>query len=362
MKMDEHLHGGDPTPFFRRFGISRRDVEDFSVNVNPLGPPPALRSLADGFLEYASSYPSLHGEGVKAFYETRFGIPPGRVVPSNGSVEAIYHVLRVFSPRRVCVILPSFHDYVRASRIAGAAVEYLPLPRAKGFAPPSFDAVKRVFRDVDALILGNPNNPTGTLFSREMLLDLARAFPGKLLLVDEAFVQFLADWESVSFLCVRDVPSNVVVFHSLTKFYALPGLRLGAAVASEEVAARLRSSLPPWHVNALADAAARLLVECTPYEADTRHLVVKERERMRRVLASIRRIEVFPSAANFLLAEVFPSGGLDDLLPFLLEKGLFVRDCRNFEGLEGGDFFRFCVKEPSANDRLLGALLEWCGE
>jgi len=210
---------------------------------------------------------------------------------------------------------------------------------------------------VDAFWIARPNNPTGNLFSKGLILKLARRFPQKWFIVDEAFIQFLADWKTNSLLTENPIP-NILVLHSLTKFFAIAGLRLGGIVGSEPAISRLKKAKEPWTINGIADRVASLLVKCSDYEEETRSLVKQECSRVFNGLQAVEGIIPYPSSSNYILSQWVKSGNLDDLLRYLLLNGAYVRDCRNFPGLEK-NFFRIGLKKPKDNDLLLSLLLSF---
>jgi len=354
-----YQHGGSPEKDMARLGVSERPVTDFSVNLNPLGRPPLLRERWMELWDRVEGYPSVEGEGVARYYEAKFGIPSGRFLAGNGSTELIYLIPRVLRLGRAAVISPSYHDYERACLLAGTRVIHLPLASNSGFSPPDPNQVERVLASVDAVWLGRPNNPTASLLARTVLLDLADRFPDKWFIVDEAFIQFLEDWKEESLLLESPRP-NLVVIHSLTKFYAVAGLRLGGAVADERVIERLRHAKEPWTVNGVADRAAALLAESGGFDEQTRSHVGAEVKRVFSRLEALEGITPFPSPVNYLLCQWVRTDDLDDLLRHLLGRGVYVRDCRNFAGLERG-YFRVGLRAPRENDRLLECLASACG-
>ncbi len=355
-----HLHGGEPEHDFARLGIRPRPVLDFSTSTSPLGPPAPVREAWAGLFEEVSSYPGSAQEGIRAYYETRYAVPAASVLGGNGSTELIYLVPRALGLKRIAVISPSYHDYERASRLAGAEVCRVELSAADDFAPLAFERLKDALRQADALFLGSPSNPTGTVFPPDTLLRLAREFPGKWVLVDEAFNQFLDRHRELTLIRPDRLLPNILVFQSLTKFYALPGLRLGALIGHPDAVARLRSAKEPWTLNRIADRAAGILATCGDYDRELRRLVASERERLGGKMAPLDGVRTFPATANFFLARWTATGDLDDLLRELLGKGLYARDCRNFPGLED-NFFRFAVRQPDENDRLLSAIAGCAG-
>jgi threonine-phosphate decarboxylase len=330
-------------------------VLDFSVNLNPLGPPPLVREQWGRLFDGIVDYPSVEGEGLGLYYEKRYGIPPQHFLAGNGSTEMIYLIPRVLGFKTALVIVPSFHDYARATLLAGGRLLELPLLREGALSVPDADRIHRAIGPAEALWLGNPNNPTGNLFPRETVLEVCRQFPGKWVIVDEAFIPFVPGWESHSLLTVAR-PKNLLVLHSLTKFYGLAGIRMGGVIGCEEVIRRLRSCKEPWTVNGVAERIAPLLLQCGEYEREALSILRVERERLLARLSDLGGVRPLAStSANFVLCRWLFTEDLDDLLRHLLSCGVYVRDCRNFPGLEG-NWFRVAVKKPAENDRLLSAI------
>ncbi|MGD9337129.1 MAG: threonine-phosphate decarboxylase CobD [Syntrophobacterales bacterium] len=355
MTSDEHIHGGDPERELRRLGIGTREVLDFSVNVSPLGVPEEVKAIWNELWQEIGHYPSVDGQGVVRYYQERYGLDPTRVLAGNGSTEFIYLTPRALGLQKVAVINPSFHDYTRASLAVGAELISVDLQAEQGFDAPGFSLLEEALADADALFIGNPNNPTGTVFPRQLLLELSAAFPTKWLLVDEAFVQFLDEPEAITLIQQEPPPVNILIFHSLTKFFALPGLRLGAVMGHPDIISRLRQLKEPWSVNRIAEKVALKLIDCTDYEEKLANLIRRERPRVYSRLKNIAGFQAFQPAANFLLARWTQTADLDDFLSFMLRSGIHLRDCRNFPGLQD-NFFRMAIRQPEENDRVLSLM------
>ena len=354
MKMElSHKHGGTPQLDMIRLGVPHGPVLDFSVNLNLLGPPTIIKEKWPELLENIEQYPSIQGDGVAHYYHTIYGISPDNFLAGNGSTELIYLIPRVLRFKHVAVLAPSFHDYERASLLAGAKVVRCPLSPHDDFAFPAEELIN-VIKKVDALWVARPNNPTGNLFSMKLILKYTRMFPEKWFIIDEAFIQFLDDWKSNSFLAAEPEP-NILVLNSLTKFYAIAGLRLGGLMGSEPVISRLKNAKEPWTINGIADRVASFLIQCDDYDDETR---VAVREEMRRVLTGLENLDgviPFSASANYILCQWVKTGDLDDMIRHLLSNGVYVRDCRNFPGLEE-NFFRMGLKTADDNDRLLSLI------
>lgn len=348
-----HRHGGFRKTDFARLGVGERGVSDFSVNLNPLGPPSLIRERWSGFLSGIEDYPSVEGEGVAYYYEKKYGIGSDEFLAGNGSTEMIYLLPKALGIKSALALVPSFNDYTRASRLAGASVLHQPLLQRDDTFEADMDEIVDRMKVSDALWMGNPNNPTGNLHTKETILDLCGRFPDKWIIVDEAFMPFVENRDLFSVLTPHP-PGNLLVLHSLTKFYALAGIRMGGVIASREVIRTLRRFKEPWTVNGIAERIAPLLLECRDYEEKTISLIRAERKRLfEKIRGSSILFPAVPSV-NFLLCQWRLTETLDDCLKELLALGIYVRDCRNFPGLEK-NWFRIAVKTPEENDRLLAA-------
>jgi threonine-phosphate decarboxylase len=344
-----HMHGGTGKKNLTEDG---REVLDFSVNVSPIFPPIGTLSLDDFALQ---SYPSIDGRGVKEYYVAKFGLAGSMVLSLNGAIEGIYLIPRALAIQRVMVLSPTFYEYERGARIAGAEIVSVPLEAETGFQLPGIEVLANFLSHADAFFAANPNNPTGTEVPPEIIMALASRFPDKWFIVDEAFIQFTPAFPDNSLMGKVMALKNVIVVHSLTKFYALPGLRLGALIAHPEVIKRLLDYKEPWTVNAIAESVAVRLLQCAAYEESLRAMIISERARIIESLSTIDGLRVAGGAGNFVLAQWQRGCSLDELLVYLKEQGIHVRDCRNFTGLEV-NYFRFAVRTPVDNSRFLDAM------
>ena len=238
------MHGGNITKLAEASGMPAGEILDFSANINPLGPPEWLRPLISAQVSSLVHYPDPDcTELVRAFSE-RFGVPAEEIVMGNGETELLHLLPRVLGKRRAVIPVPSYSDYAAAAELAGLNLEPLLLQEERGFTL-DFAEIERKLTGDEIVILGRPNNPTGTLFPASALRELAARRPATIFVVDEAFADFTGE-ES---LLAGERPTNLIVLRSLTKFYAIPGLRLGAAVAERGIIRRLRALAPPWSVN-----------------------------------------------------------------------------------------------------------------
>ncbi|MCJ8499935.1 cobyric acid synthase [Desulfatitalea alkaliphila] len=349
-------HGGYVRALAAAAGCAVEELLDFSANMNPLGPPEGLRGVVAAHLGEVVHYPDPLCQALRESVAGRFGIGPDEVVPGNGSTELIYALPRALGVRRAVLPVPGYIDYGVAAERAGVVVETVPLAADRGFAM-DWDALADRLRGDEMVVIGRPSNPAGVLCDGAELVALADRFPDTWFVVDEAFVDFAGDDPSL----IRCGRPNVVVLRSMTKFYAIPGIRLGYAVAAEAVARRLNEQLPPWSVGSLAQAVGAALVTETDYAARSRAAVARLRAALQVGLAALPGLRPLPSAANYLLVRM-ARGGMDarDLAKALLQRRLAIRVCDNYAGLDRY-YFRVAVRTDAENERLLALLSEVLG-
>ena len=360
MKLD--AHGGD---LLAMASVSKRDpasLLDFSVNVRPEGAPEFLRAALVRANTGLAAYPSPNAEEALAAAARRYGLPAGRFAFGNGSNELIHALARVLKRRGapcVSIVEPTFSEYALACRLAG--LESSPLWGGIGSGAdgqPSGDLLAGLAETPSgsAVFLANPCNPSGLFRTPDECLSLLAARPDLLWIIDEAFIEYAGPEADVSIL--RRMPSNGVVLRSLTKFHALPGVRIGYLAASAELAEAVRADLPAWNVNVFAlSAAVAALGDTSDFAERARAENAERRADLAAVLSGLPGVEVFPSSANYVLFRW--RGAPKDLYCILLRRfGIAVRDCSNYCGLDDGTWFRAAVRFPEEHHRLAGALRE----
>jgi cobyric acid synthase CobQ len=318
---------------------------DFSVNINPLGPPPAVAALLASSLDRISRYPQVAAEEAVAALARAHHVPPDRVLVGNGSTELFAWIVHTFKPVQPAWAEPTYAGYAEVCRAAGIQGLSLRPDTPNDFAAcaPARLApwLSGVHPEVDLLFLGSPNNPTGLRLAPGAVLALARDQPHRWVVLDESFMDFAPDADTAT-LIRDDLPPNLIVVKSLTKFFAIPGLRLGMACGHPGTVRRIGAARLPWSVNALAQAAALELYGDADYIARSR----SETIRLRRILAdtvSMFGWHPFPSDANFLLVELPVDQPASRVQRDLLARGVLIRSCAGFPGL-GERYCRLAVR------------------
>ncbi len=346
-----NIHGGNIREIAKAAGLPASDIIDFSANINPLGPPGWLRPLISASLGSLVHYPDPNYTGLYDAVEARYGIPTDETIVGNGSTDILYWLPRALKSKRAVVPVPAYADYTVASSLAGLTVKHILLKAENGFLPEMAELEAELTRD-DIVFLGHPNNPTGLTCDADAVRRLAREKKESVFVVDEAFGDFVADFKSLR----NDRPPNVIVLFSLTKFYAIPGLRLGLAFADRSLVSRIKAVMPPWSVNQPAQLVGEQALRDSDYAARTRDYVARCRALLVRELQAIPGLKVYPGEANFLLIRI-ERKDLDGplLAKKLLPHGIAIRLCGNFAGLDDR-YFRIAVRAEDENERLCDAL------
>ena len=345
-------HGGNLRDLALRAGRDRGDIVDFSASINPLGPPEGLRAVLARAMDRLVHYPDPDAAGVVELFARHCGVTAEQIVAGNGSTEILFALARGCEFDRAVIPVPSYADYAAAVRAAGRPCELVPLDEAADFAL-DWPRLLAALRPRDLVMLGQPNNPTGRLLDTEALLAAAASHPQATFVVDEAFAGFVEGYRSP---LVGMPPENLILVRSLTKLYAVPGLRLGYAVAWPAAAERIRRHIPPWSVNVLAQEAAACLLADEAFARQTVAFVGHQREWLARELAGLPGLRVYPSAANFLLVRLEQGGpSAAGLAEKLLAEGIAIRTFDRAEHLHGRHF-RVAVRTRQENERLCESL------
>jgi threonine-phosphate decarboxylase len=349
-------HGGTVLSIARQLGVPPESILDFSASINPLGPSPGVRKAAIEAFELAGHYPEIGSPALCKALSAYHSIPDDNIAVANGSTELIHLVPRLFrrAAGRALLIAPTFSEYANALELAGWKFDYLTLGHEDGFTLDCNRVAEELAKGYDLLFFCNPGNPTGKLYSLddvETLYRLCRS-SGCFFVLDEAFIDF--EEESSAKLLIPDSDSGVIL-RSMTKFFGFPGIRVGYSIASPDVTSRLKRFLPPWNVGVIPQAAALAALADTDHCRGTLNIVEKERCHLVDSLSRLKGVNVFESAANYLLIRLDSGLTATELQEKLLEELLLIRDCSNFKGLDNR-FFRIAVKGETENKKLLHAV------
>ena len=353
-------HGGNVYEVASQLGCSPEDILDFSASINPLGPPPGLLEEFNRYHHRLQHYPDIRNRDLLKSLARFHALSTDQIVVGNGSTELLYWLPKALGIRKAVVVLPTFSEYAKAFELQGVWLGKLFTFPHKEYQPAveQLDAICNSFGP-EAILVTHPGSPAGTLLPHDVrtwLLEKSRD-KGIFCIVDEVFTDFC---EEESFKSSLEENPHLMILRSMTKFYAIPGLRLGYLLASESIATGLRSCLPPWSVNTLSQIAGSFCLSQEEYRRKTLDLIHREREKLSKTLGAIQGWTVFPGKANYLLVS------LDESLPsarvlqqdILTSHRILIRDCSSFEGM-GEHTLRLAIRLPEENERLSDALTLW---
>ena len=325
------------------YKYGKKIVSNFSSNVYNRIDHSGLYQRLNERLSTICSYPEPMPYSLESEIARRYSLTPRQVCVTNGATEAIYLIAQVFQGRISAVLGPTFSEYADACRVHRHKVK-------------PFYSLDALPEDAELVWICNPNNPTGAVRNKEDLKALVDSHPDKLFIFDQSYEYFTLK----SLLGIKEAASfpNVILLHSMTKQYAIPGLRVGYFTASEGLTDDVRCRRMPWSVNSLAiEAAKYLLEEGDGISADIPQLLA-ERERLTNLLLATGMLEIWPTDTHYMLIKLRmgKAAALKDFLA--VNHGILIRDASNFEGLDER-FFRIATQTPEENDKLVKAISEW---
>lgn len=353
MAMFISQHGGNVREAAQQLGIAPDELLDFSANINPLGVPGRLLEQIRARPELLMQYPDVEYQALHNAIADHHQVPVSWVQAGNGETELIFDLVNLLRPSRTLLVTPGFAEYGRALTIAGCDVVYYSLRESDGWCLDQ-GILEALHQGITCLFLCTPNNPTGLLPDEALLHRIADACQhlGITLVVDEAFLDFIPERQGfVPFLAQWP---HVWVLRSLTKFYAIPGLRLGYALNSDaEKMAALRARRPPWSINAWAALAGEILLTDRDYQDATYRWLAQEQAWLWSSMSDIPGITTWRPTANYLFWRCDTAG--EDIQQALLAKHILIRACANYPGLDSR-YYRVAIKVRQDNQRLVTAL------
>ncbi len=359
--MNQHsMHGGRIFEASRQTGRPINDWLDFSANLNPAGPPPWLTEEIIASVNLLTHYPDTYCTTLRETLSAESGLPTEAFLAGNGVTELLYLLPRALGWNKALILSPTYADYAWATVLAGGKIVHTEMSEDHNF---SWDPqeIASTYSEVqpDAIFVCNPNNPTGYLAPRENLEELIRLFPKSVLVVDESFLP-LTDTPSNS-LCNNVIENKrLIILRSLTKCFAIPGLRIGYLCAHPTVIARVKSFQEPWSVNTIAQQVAIRALHDKAYLTKSRQLVGQYRANLISGLQqTIPQMKIYPAKANFILIRISETTfTAEQLAEELFKQGVLVRTSTGFIGLEPAHYLRLAVRPPDEVKRLIMLLAQ----
>jgi threonine-phosphate decarboxylase len=346
-------HGGNIYRLAEELKMQERTIIDFSASINPLGVSKKIKTELRKQLKYLHNYPDPEARRLRKRLAQYHGIDPEMILCGNGSTELIYLASRALKPKSVLIPAPTFSEYERACRTSyELRVTSYELKRENNFNINPDEFIKSM-KGCDMAFLCNPNNPTGLLLKKDSVMQIAEAARDLkcILVVDEAFIDFCPEDSTI-----KEVENNpyLIVLRSMTKFYALSGLRLGYGVFPQRLIGKLKEYKEPWTVNNLAQRAGAAALKDKVYRNEAFRIIRYEKQFMEKGFKKLG-IDYIPSSVNYYLIRL---DNAEEVITSLRNKGILVRECSNFIGLDES-YIRVAVKSHKDNARLLKELSLW---
>ena len=342
-------HGGN-------YNFFNKEIRyDFSINVNPLRFPEKLKDKLLEKIDDIEKYPEIYSESFIKKVSEFYNCSENNFIAGNGSIQLIYLIPSALKLKEAVVVVPNFSEYEKSLKLYNINLNFFYLKENEEFAL-DVDKFMKIYRkkSIDAIFITNPSNPCANLIEYEKLLKIAEYCRKNniFLIIDEAFIDF-TEAKSLIFKNFK----GLIIIRSFTKNFAIAGLRLGIIKSDKNTVQTLKRFLPPWSVNSLSIEAGKILIENYDFLLKTRSYVKKEREYLKKELLKIKNLKIFHSDVNYFLIKILNNLSAFQLTNILLDRGILIRDCSNFRGLNE-KFFRICVKNREENKVLIESLKE----
>lgn len=344
---------------------NKERIIDFSANINPLGMPKTLIESIKNSIPDLIYYPDVNYLKLRKNLAEYYHYDANKIWVGNGSVDLLFNVIEIIKSENALLLAPSFGEYERAFVKSDAHVNLYYLDEKNEFRLDvnDFIAYLKSHHEIDCICLANPNNPTGALLNRYEFRQLVNYCNdnGIWLILDEAFMDFIPEQKQYSFVPELASDDSVVIIKSLTKYFAIPGLRLGMALfPNQQFVNTMIDYAEPWAVNTFAAGLGSEVFHDREFQLQTANWLSAEKNYLEKSFAQFKYLKVYPSTVNYYLIHCPQI----DLYDKLLQQNILIRNCNNYHGLTDG-FYRVAVRSHHDNQQLIqsiGSILAGVGE
>lgn len=352
--MSKVIHGGNIDELSRKYNLDKEKLIDFSANINPLGVNEKVKKAIIDALDKVEKYPDITYHNLKSTISAFEDIQYNNLVLGNGAAEVIFNLVRAVNPKKVLIPVPTFSEYEEASLSVNSSIEYYYLKEENNWAIES-DILKFINEDIDIVFICNPNNPTGVITKKEILLRIIeKAKKAKTIVaIDESFLDFIRDSHKYSLVSLLKDYDNIFIIKSLTKLFAIPGIRIGYGMTSNiDIINKIQAISVPWNVNIIAEVSAINSLNDKEFIAKSIIYVEEEKAYLFKELCEFDDIKVFNPSVNFIM---FKLGKNIDLKYELMKRNIIIRSCDNYNGLDES-YYRIAVRTREENIKLISTL------
>jgi len=355
--LEKYGHGGDLRSASELFGKKEAELLDYSSNMNPLGPPMSFKRTIEEYWHEIVHYPDPVQRELLAAIAKKHRLSEESIIAGNGAAELIDLIVRQLQPAKAALFIPSFVEYEQAILKAGCEAIYIETNEQTSFIP-TLDQIKLVHHKEhpELYMLGYPNNPTGTLIPMEHILYLLEE--GATVVVDEAFLDFHMEEDRITMIQWLHTYERLFVIRSMTKFYAIPGIRLGYLLGVQHVIRELKQLQYPWSVNSLAQKLGTTAFNETDFIARTKDWLAEEIPWMTEAVQQLG-LKPYPTVTNYMLVDISEQHSINSkqLQQLMGKRGILIRDASTFRGLSDR-YIRLAIKSRESNRMMLDALAD----
>jgi threonine-phosphate decarboxylase len=350
-------HGGNIYDLAQELGCHPSEIVDMSSNMNPLGPPPALVNFLKKNINTIATLPEVDANRTVNAFAGRYHIDSERVIAGNGTTQFIYSIPRILKTKKALIFGPTYADYADACAMHHIPYGYTTAEESADFEH-DISAAAQQIQGYDTVFICNPNNPTGNIIPAADLEQLCKSRADVNFVIDESYLMFVDGSNKQSM--IKSALPNVMVLNSLSKFFAIPGLRVGFLISSPVIIKKFKTYLLPWSVNSLAQMAVQYLMKQTAevqtFIENTVTFIAREKDILFETFKDLSFIKLFPSTTSFILVRLYVNLTADSLGKHLARNRILIRNCSNFSGLSDR-FVRFSLKTSEVNRMFAKKLL-----
>lgn len=355
--MKNLIHGGDLDIIEKEYGINKKEIIDFSGNINPLGISKKIKEILIENINIIETYPDKDYFLLKKSISEYLNSNYENIIVGNGATEIISIFLKIASPKKACIISPSYSEYEKELKKLNCNISYFQLKEEENFILNTKRLIETISEE-EIIILCNPNNPTGTAIDIYRLEEIATYCKEKniLFMIDETYAEFTNFKDNISAIPLTEKFDNIFVIRGTSKFFSIPGARLGYGICSNKnILSKINMEKDPWSVNSFANLIGINVFKDLDFIKNTQNLIFNEREKFFNELSKIENLKFFESKSNFILCKILNEKNSDFIFEKLLEEKILIRNAKNFDFLND-KFFRFCILNKEQNNLLLQKL------
>lgn len=352
--MSNVVHGGNIEELTRKYNLDKEKLIDFSANINPLGLNQNVKKTIIEAIEEINIYPDITYYNLKKSISSYEKINLDYLTLGNGAAEVIFNLVRAISPKKALLPAPTFGEYEEALLSVNSKIEYYMLKEGNNWDI-DIDMLDKINEEIDMIFICNPNNPTGKLTEKNLLIEILEKAKDYncVVAIDESFLDFVKENEDYTLINYIEDYKNLFIIKSLTKFFAMPGLRIGYGITYDKTLInKINSISVPWNINVLAEKSAIKALEEKDYINDTINYIENEKDRFYYELCKFNDLKVFKPSVNYIMFKVKKD---IDLKEEMMKENIIIRSCSNYIGLDN-KYYRVAVRKREENKRFIDIL------